>query len=438
MKRLALVSLALALPLVASAAYAGDKLVILSPHRKSIQDEFLPKFKEYYQATYKTDVDVEWLDQGGTSDDVRFLRAKFDKTPATSGVDIFWGGGTSTFLELGRDKLLAPTKLPADLAKDVPAAAAGVPLRDDAGTWYASALSSFGLFFNEKVLKLESLPEPQTWSDLGDPKYKNQITLTDPRRSGTASTMNAIVLQSAGWDKGWELLTRIAGNTKTFTHSSSDPVKAVVAGDAAVSMVIDFYAAPKVAELGKDNLGFVLPKGQTILDSDPVAVVKGAPNAKAAERFVAWVLGADAQKLLILPKGAASGPKIETLGRMAVNTKSYAETDGKRSSEFNPFKQAAYLKLDLAKAAKLQRIFNDLVGAIQVDPHADLKAAWDAVVKRGTKPDEVAALAKPPVTEDELLKLADKWDDDVLRNKTINDWVEFARAKYKRLQEKAS
>jgi hypothetical protein len=145
------------------------------------------------------------------------------------------------------------------------------------------------------------------------------------------------------------------------------------------------------------------------------------------------VLSADAQKLLILPKGAAGGPKLETLGRMAINTKAYDETDGKRISDFNPFKQKSYLKLDAEKAAKLQRIFNDLIGAIQVDTHTELKAAWDAVVKRGAKAEDVAALAKPPVTEKELLDLAAKWDDDVFRNKTINAWVEFAKSKYKKL-----
>ena len=69
--------LALGLVLAALPAYAKDTLVILSPHRKSIQDEYVPAFVEYYKAKFKTDVQVDWLDQGGTSDDVRFIRAKF-------------------------------------------------------------------------------------------------------------------------------------------------------------------------------------------------------------------------------------------------------------------------------------------------------------------------------------------------------------------------
>jgi iron(III) transport system substrate-binding protein len=419
--------------LLASSSFASDKLIIISPHRKSIQDEFVPLFRNYYKATYQTDVVVEWLDQGGTSDDIRFIRAKFDKNAKTSGVDIFWGGGATAFLELEYDKLLAEYKLPADLSKEVPKDAAGVSLSDKSKTWYATALSSFGIFFNKKIVKMDRLPEPGTWDDLAKPEYKGQLSLTDPRRSGTAAVMNTIIMQSRGWDQGWELLARIAGNTRSFTHSSSDPIKAVVSGDAAASMAIDFYATPKVADLGEKNLGFVLPAGQTILDPDPVAILRGAPNRQVAERFINWVLSAPAQKVLMLPKGSEGGPKLESLGRMAVNTKAYEETEGKRMQAFNPFKQSSFLKVDLGKAAKVQRVFNDLIGATQIDTHPELKAAWNGVVKRGLKPEEVKTFAQAPITETELHQLAAKWDDDVLRNRTINAWVEFAKTKFQKL-----
>lgn len=419
--------------LLASSAFAADKLVIISPHRKSIQDEFLPLFKEYYKVTFKTDVEIEWIDQGGTSDDIRFVRAKFDKNPKTSGVDIFWGGGATAFLELENDKLLQEYKLPTALTKELPKDAAGVPMTDKSRTWYATALSSFGIFYNKKILKMDRLPEPATWEDLGRPEFKGQLSLTDPRRSGSASVMNTIVMQSRGWNQGWELLARIAGNTRSFTHSSSDPIKAVVSGDAAAAMAIDFYATPKIADLGENNLGFILPAGQTILDPDPIAILKGAPHQQTASRFVEWVLSAPAQKVLMLPKGAQGGPRQEALGRMAVNTRAYDETEGKRTSAYNPFKQASFLKVDLTKAAKNQRVFNDLIGAIQIDTHNELKAAWHAIVKKGLKPEELKAFAEPPISEAELNQLAEKWDDDVLRNKTINSWVEFAKAKFKKL-----
>ena len=414
---------------LSATAFANDQLVILSPHRKSMQEEFIPRFKDFYKKTYGTAVDVEWLDNGGTADAVRLLRTRFAKNPQSANVDIIWGGGTSAYLDLSGDQLLAKIPVPVGLSATI----AGVPMYDKTQTWYATAMSSFGIFTNRKVLSLEGLTPPKHWEDLAGPKFRGQITLADPRHSGTALTMAMILLQAHGWDKGWSVLTRIAANTRAFTQSSSDPIKAVVAGDAAASMAIDFYAQPKVDELGADKLDFLLPDSETVLDPDPVAVAKGAPHAIVAARFVNYLLSLDAQKILILPKGAADGPRLATLGRMAVTTAAYEATEGRRVNAFNPFKQKKFVALDLNKTVKLEHILGDLLGATQIDLQRELAAAWMAVIKRGLKPEEVAELTKAPVSEKELLALSAKWDDNVVRNQTINAWANAAKATYKRI-----
>lgn len=429
-------SLYFSLLLTSLPVWAKDSLVIISPHRKSIQEEYVPAFVEHYKKVYKTDVQVDWLDQGGTSDDVRFLRSKYSSNPKTSGVDIFWGGGTAVFMDLSKENYLDKYKLPDNLKKQVPAELAGIPLYDKGETWYASALSSFGMFTNKKIMKFERLPDPKSFRDLANPAFLGNISNADPRRSGSANTMNAIIIQTEGWAKGWELLTELAGNTRSFTHSSTDPIKAVVSGDVAVAMAIDFYALAKIGDLGADNLGFTLPSGQSVLDPDPIAILKGAPNRKAAERFVDFVLSAEGQKILLLPKGAPGGPRNASLGRMAVNKQAYDETEKTRIYKINPFTQKGFIKMDLEQAAKLQRVFNDLTGAMLVDTHDDLKKAW-AKISKGGKVDaaKLSEFAKMPVTEEEFYKLIDKWEDEVFRNQTLNGWVSFAKSKYKNLQQ---
>lgn len=422
--------------LISLPAMAKDSLVIISPHRKSIQEEYVPAFVEYYKKTFKEDIQVDWLDQGGTSDDVRFLRSKFGSNAKTSGVDIFWGGGTAAFLDLTKENYLDKYKMPDALKKQVPQEVAGIPLYDKTETWYASALSSFGMFTNKKILKFDKLPDPKSFADLANPAFIGNISNADPRRSGSANTMNAIILQTEGWEKGWTLLSEIAGNTRSFTHSSSDPIKAVVSGDVGVAMAIDFYALAKIGDLGGDNLGFNLPAGSAVLDPDPIAILKGAPNRKAAERFMEFVMSVEGQKLLILPKGAPGGPKSSSLGRMAINSKAYEETEKTRIYKINPFTEKRFIKLDLEKAQKLQRVFNDLAGAMLVDTHDDLKKAW-AKISKGGKVDaaKLGEFAKMPLTEDEFFKLIDKWDDEVFRNQTLNAWVSFAKTKYKNAQQ---
>jgi ABC-type Fe3+ transport system substrate-binding protein len=423
-------TLCLALAGLGLPVLASDKIVIISPHRQSIQNEYIPAFKEWYQKKFSTDVNVEWLDQGGSNDDVKFLLAKFKTNPNTSGVDVFWGGGSTTHTEIANAKIADKIALPAPIASQVPTDLGGYTLRNKEGTYISQALSSFGIFFNRAILKLEKLPEPTTWEDLGNIRFRDKINLTDSRKSGTASIQNHIMLESLGWDKGMELLHRLAGNAKNFATTSSDPIKAIVSGDIVATPSIDFYALAKIGDLGADKLGFTLPEGKTIIEGDPITILKGAPNRKVADRFVEYIFSTEGQMLLMLPKGSPGGPKVNTLGRLAVNTEAYKLSEGKRVNTLNPFTAKGFLKYDSDSAAKVRKVLDDLLGATMIDCHKDLREAWGRVLKAGAKPADVAAFAKMPVTKDELTKLASQWDNATFRNEKLNAWVKFAKEKF--------
>jgi ABC-type Fe3+ transport system substrate-binding protein len=417
--------------LVATApAYAGDTLTIVSPHRKSIQNEYVPAFTAWYKEKFKSDVTVDWIDQGGSNDDVKFIKAKFAADPKTSGVDVFWGGGTTTHAEIATAKLSDKLNLSATLKKQLPKSIGGAALINADGTYISTALSSFGIFYNIPMLALEKTPAPTTWESLAGPQFKDKIVLTDSRKSGTASVMNHVILEAEGWEKGWELLTAMSGNARQFTASSSDVIKAVVAGDAAATLAIDFYALAKIGDLGADKLGFVLPAGKTILEGDPVSILKGAPHRQVADRFVEYILSAEGQTILMLKKGEVGGPKMETLARLAVNSEAYKLTEGKRVNPLDPSKLKGFLTYDTDKQAAVRRVLDDLIGTQLIDIHKELRSAWATVVKAGAKPAAIKAMSKTPVTAAELPALAAKWDDAVFRNEKINAWVKFAQAKY--------
>ncbi len=433
------VFLCLSIAIFETSSVAADRLIVISPHRKSLQDEVIPRFKKHYQDTYKSEVEVEWLDQGGTSDDMRFVASKFAGGKKSAQIDVFWGGGTGTFEELRRDGYLARYDLPKLLDAQLPPLIAGVPMRDISGqSWYGAAASSFGIFYNkvllEKINKLRpkdaQIPEPRLWEDLGRPEYFGMVSAADPRRSGSANTVNSIIVQGLGWEKGWELLTSTAANTRKFTHSSSDPIRAVSDGDSLAAMAIDFYAAAKLDDHGPAKLGFTLPEGQTIVDPDPIAILRGAPNRLTAERFLQYVLSKEAQSLLVLSKGDPEGPSQYFLGRIATNSEVYKSV-GKRARTQDPFLMKKSIEYDAAKAGKLKRVFDDLIGAILIDTHSELKKAWESHIKRGDTGTALAYLSKPPITEEEAIKLSDRWEDDVFRNQTINAWVQATRLKYK-------
>lgn len=416
-------------------AFAGS-LSIVSPHRKSIQNEFVPAFKEYYLKNFKEEVDVEWIDQGGTSDDVRFLRSRFEQNPASAGVDLFWGGGQSVFSELSSEGYLQSFNISESLGLEVPEKLGGVQIYDKERTWYSQALSAFGIFFNRKLIQSQKIKEPKSWSDLGNPEFQNHVSQADPRRSGTAGIMNMIILQAYGWEKGWEVLFRMAGNTRMFTHSSSDPVKAIVSGDAYAAPVADFYAYPKIGELGANNLGFEIPVKETILNGDPIAILKGAPNLVVAQRFVEFSLSKDAQKLWLLAVGAPGGPKQSYLGRIAVNRLAYEETEGQRVETFNPFSAPDFFELDFKKSADTLDILNDLMGAVIIDHHSELRSTWRAILssKEGLSESALKVFSEIPLSEADFLSYAKKWKDQEFRNVTLNKWSQAAKEKFTKIQ----
>ena len=63
-----------------------------------------------------------------------------------------------------------------------------------------------GLAVNEKLLKEKNLPIPETWKDLGDPKYKGLIAMPNPNTSGTGYLLMTTVVQLYGEDPAFDRL----------------------------------------------------------------------------------------------------------------------------------------------------------------------------------------------------------------------------------------
>lgn len=423
-----------------SSTDVGHVLRVSSSHSKSIQQEIVPRFKKYHLKKFKKPIEVEWLYQGGASEALRYVMARYEKNKATSGIDIFFGGGEQPISELQKLGLLQQYNVSKDLLKEItPPKGASFISYNEKRTWYAVNYSSYGLFYNkrlfEKLKKMyPKLQEPRKWEDLADITYFDLLTSADPRRSSSHLAIYNVIIQVFGWKKGWELLTRMAANTRKFALSSSAPVKAVVSGDAFGGISVDFFALAKIGDLGEKNLGFCFPAHQTPVNADPVAILKGAPNTLAAQRFVDFLLDHETQKLFILPKGAKSGPTFSTLGRPAVNRKAYDDTKGVRlSGVTNPFDlQMSPFVLDKSHAAKMQFVLSDLMGAVLIDTHKDLREAV-RYLRQKKRLDDIKDLVFP-ITEKEMLQLAEKWNDQKFRNVTIGQWLEQATTLYKEVR----
>jgi spermidine/putrescine-binding protein len=316
----------------------------------------------------------------------------------------------------------------------LPRTLGGMELHDAGHAWFSAALSSFGILQNTRVQRQLGLPEARRWEDLADPRLLGWVGTGDPRNSGSMKVMFEAFLQAYGWDKGWQLLAQIGGNARGFDRISTTTAKDVTLGETAAAFAIDFYGASQIGLAGGSNLSFVLPADFTAINGDGICILKGSTNLLTAQRFIDFTLGEPGQKLWFLPVGAPGGPRRHALERSSVRPDFYTRFRGISHIQVSPFD----LKQSFTYNARVARDRNDLlgalIGALLVDTHTELKAAWRSVIARGRTPADLAELGRPPLTEPEVMALAAKdWKNPAVRNQRKIEWQTWARAKYRKL-----
>ena len=412
--------------------YAEDQLVILSPHWEGIRIEFEDTFIRYYKVTTGKKLDIKWLDVGGTSDILRFIRSEFRNKPKGIGVDLLFGGGVDPFQQLKTAGLLETYKVPEHILKDIASHISGTPLYDEQYTWYSTNLAGFGIIYNKVVLKELKLPEPTTWADMAKPELYSWISCADPRKSGSAHMIYEIILQAYGWEKGWELIVAMGANSRNFTAAGGQISKDVTAGEIACGACLDSYAWEQVAQFGEDVIGYVLPRDLTVISGDSIAILKGAPNRQVAERFVEFVLSEKGQNLFMLNKGQKDGPQKYQLGKLSVLPRLYEQTKGRTSVHLNPFEWESGFQYDAQKGAQRWDILNDLVGTFVIDSHHLLKSARKRILREKSPPEKAKFQATMPISEQQVQQIIDEqlWKEPEYRNQNINTWSSLVRDRY--------
>jgi len=432
-------AIAMAALIVVKRPVVTDSLVIISPHPESVKTEFKRAFEEWYAREMGERVRIEWLDTGGgTQDQLRFITTMFEKSPSGIGIDIFWGGGVDPYIELKSRRLLHAYRLPEEMLSRIPPLCAGLPTYDPDFEWYGAALSGFGIMFNKKIMRRMKLPKPTTWTDLCEPSLIGLVGVADPRQSGVAHTLFEIMLQAYGWEKGFDILTRLSGNVKNFAASSSRVPHDVSMGEIVYGLIIDFYAWSQIARDGRDVIGFVMPEGATVINPDAIGILKGAPHLQLAESFVRFVLSEDGQKLWLLPVGSPGGPKEFGLNRISVIPELHEKFSDISTVPFDPSSFRKGIKYDSKKASARWAVLNDLFGALLIDTHSELVKAWRALIAKPSIPQNLLKeFVRPPIGEEEIPRLAARWGDAGFRNEKIAEWIDFARKKYQSVMKKA-
>ena len=392
----------LAIVIRAELVQAQETLTIVSPHWQGIRYEFENAFKQQLKQKNRV-VDFRWLEVGGTSEILKFVRSEFSSKPQGIDVDLLFGGGIDPFLDLKERGLLFPAKLSAQALDGVAAQLAGGQLRDPEGYWYAPTVSAFGILCNQPVLDRLGLKSPTSWRDLAQPEFKSWVRVADPRRSGSAHFAFEVILQGYGWKHGWSSLAGISRNSGSYIAASSQIASDVLDGQVACGLTIDSQAAQAAEQADPGQLVFVVPQDAAAISGDGVAVLKGAPHPELAIEFVEFLLSTQGQRLWMAKRGSPGGPTQYVISRFAVRPALYQELAGQSDVMINPFMFEHALSMDFKKGATRWTILNDLIGVF-------LANASEAVS------------SEVPIEESEVSLLAVNWGDARLRAETISKW----------------
>lgn len=299
-------------------------------------------------------------------------------------LDLAWGGGPTLFDELYSYGLLAPITDKETLAviDELPDEFGGAPMKrfDDAGNlvWVASAISSFGFIVNEPVLESWGLPYPKLWEDLASPEFgkllpKPTIAYARPTTSTSHTRIYEIILQKFGWEKGWAILACMAANGRPY-GGSVEALSAVESGEVSVSIAIDFYGYS--AEVQFPGTKYVLPFNESIVNGDPIALLKTSKHPDAAQAFIRWMLSIEGQKIWLDTR----------VNRMPVREDVFKTPEGKKRLDlyknYNVTKANIGIPFNDTLALSYEYAMRYYFDAVFADVHPDLVAAWKLIVSK--------------------------------------------------------
>lgn len=475
----------------------ADTVVVVCAHNKTIRDEYEQAFSKWYKEHYGKEVHIDFRSPGGTSDITRYIddrfraefrfslesegiewkkeygdifndsrqkdhwiRQKFMNSNVGIGIDVFAGGGTfehSRMANYGYAVDGGVQKRHPEWFKEsvIPGQFGGDRLYDAQGRYYGVVLSTFGILYNiDRVAELKDAPAPERWSDLGDGRFFNTLVLADPTKSGSANKCYEIIIQQcmaqaanpgAGWDDGLNLLKKIFANARVITDSASKVVGEVAGGNAAAGTAIDTYGFTEelwsAHRFGKSKVVYIMPKGGTAVGTDPVQILRGAPNRKVAEAFVDFLLSMEGQKLHAFRAGTPGGPEKNTLSRAPVRKELYEKENQQNlfKPDYNPYASGADFEYRPQWTGRYYSLLRQVIKALMLDPHVELQQAWQAIIAAGGPEKVPQAMAKfnaLPFEYKDAAKAAASLkigkDNSVVQVAAVmRQWSENARANYK-------
>lgn len=210
---------------------------------------------------------------------VAFQRLSQDTRAGVHQCDIFSSTNSGHYGTLKAQKALAKFR-PKNADGLIAAAKTGDP--DD--FWQIIYFGLYLMAYNTKMVK--EADAPKTWTDILDPKWKNQLAIGHPGFSGAIGVWGVQMRK----DYGVEYFKKLEANKPQIGRSSMDPVTLMNGGERAIGVAVP--SATTLHSISRGNpLKLIYPTDGTVATPAPTAIMEKAPHPNAARLFMEFATG---------------------------------------------------------------------------------------------------------------------------------------------------
>ena len=263
----------------AAAQEAEDELVVLC----TPQEQWCVRMVEEFEG--QTGIPTSYV-RMSSGESLARLRAGAEAPE----FDVWWGGPADGQIAANEEGLVEAYVSPN-------AAVVADTQKDAEGVWTGVYVGALGLCVNTKVIEELGIDMPETWDDLLDPAYEDNIAMAHPASSGTAyTTFYTQVLRLGSEEAAMEYAKALHPNILQYTKSGSASGPMAGRGEIAVSIIFSHDCIANIEE-GFEDLAVVFPADGTGYEIGAQALVANAPHPNNGKAWMDWALQADTQSI---------------------------------------------------------------------------------------------------------------------------------------------
>ncbi len=265
---------------VSAAAFAepSGKVMLYS----SMQEAQLQAIEQAFEAKYPT-VDMEYYYAGGGKLVTKMTTEAQDGGQIAS--DLVWLGDPSDYEAFKANGWLEPYVSPeTDHISEA--------YIDPDGYYTAGRLVTMGIAW---FIGVDEEDAPKTWNDLLDPKWYNQIIMTDPSQASTTKYWMAAMMQSPKY--GPDYFQKLKDNGVELESGTTATHNRVADASYQVGICLDYVSANLIAE--GSPMMFHYTTEDVITMTSPVALIKGCANEENGKLLMDFILSKEGQEVLV-------------------------------------------------------------------------------------------------------------------------------------------